>query len=241
MTIKNKKVTVITVVYNCVDSIEKTLLSVINQTQNDYEYIVIDGGSTDGTVDIIKKYHYKINFWSSEKDRGIYNAMNIGVGIANGTWLIFMNAGDTFAEETTLEKMIHHTKLFEFSILFGNTILSSKGKPIGLRKFNPKKKLFIHQSVMYLKDLHDKYGPYIDCKHITAADYFFIASCMDSEKFKHFNAVVSIYDINGISNNKKTLYQKIFFDFISGKIGYLQYVSYMMAHPIYSFVKRILF
>lgn len=241
MTIENKKVSIITVVYNCVDCVEKTLLSVIDQTQKDYEYIVIDGGSTDGTVDIIKKYQNRINFWSSKRDRGIYHAMNIGARIANGTWLIFMNAGDTFAEKTTLEKMVKYSELFECSILFGDTILSNKNRLIGLRKFNRQEKLFIHQSVMYLKVLHDKYGSYIDCKHITAADYFFIACCMDSEKFEYFNAAVSIYDINGISNNKKTLYQKIFFDFISGKIGYLKYISYMMAYPMYAFIKRILF
>ena len=98
------KVTVITVVLNGKAHIEDTLLSVLGQTYPNLEYIVIDGGSTDGTVDIIQKYQAGLAYWHTEKDEGIYDAMNKGLAKAMGHWVNFMNAGDTFyAAETVAE------------------------------------------------------------------------------------------------------------------------------------------
>ena len=98
-------VSIVTIVFNGIDILEKTILSVINQTYPNIEYIVVDGGSTDGTVDIIKKYKGKISTWISENDRGIYDAMNKGTALATGEWLGFMNAGDSYFSESTLEKI----------------------------------------------------------------------------------------------------------------------------------------
>jgi len=92
----NPLITVVTVVYNCEQFLEETILSVLNQTYDNVEYLVIDGGSTDGTLDIIKKYEHAIDYWVSEKDKGIYEAMNKGIDLASGDWVIFMNAGDEF-------------------------------------------------------------------------------------------------------------------------------------------------
>ena len=91
----NILISVVTVSYNAVATIEQTLLSVINQTYPNIEYIIIDGGSTDGTVDIIKKYADEIVYWISEPDKGIYDAMNKGIKKANGEWINFINAGDS--------------------------------------------------------------------------------------------------------------------------------------------------
>ena len=88
-------ISIITVSYNSKNVIEETILSVINQTYEKIEYIIIDGGSTDGTIDIIKKYENQITHWISEPDFGIYDAMNKGIGLANGNWVNFMNCGDT--------------------------------------------------------------------------------------------------------------------------------------------------
>ena len=99
------KISVITVVRNDVSHIEQTMLSVLNQTYPNVEYIVIDGGSTDGTVDIIMKYADKLAFWVSEPDGGIYPAMNKGLTYVTGEWVNFMNSGDSFAGDCVLEEV----------------------------------------------------------------------------------------------------------------------------------------
>ena len=93
-------VTVITIAYNCAAFIEETILSVLNQTYSNVEYIVIDGGSTDGTLDVIRKYDHAIDYWISEPDRGIYDALNKGVRASTGQWLNCMNVKDAFARPT---------------------------------------------------------------------------------------------------------------------------------------------
>lgn len=89
-------ISVITVSYNAVSTIEQTILSVINQTYSNIEYIIIDGGSTDGTIDIIRRYEDKIAYWVSEPDRGIYDAMNKGASKANGEYIAFLNSDDWY-------------------------------------------------------------------------------------------------------------------------------------------------
>lgn len=99
------KYTVITVCYNNKIGLEGTIKSVIHQTYKDFEYIIIDGASTDGSIDIIKKYSNHISHWVSEPDKGVYSAMNKGIKIAQGEYIIFMNAGDTFYSNNILEKV----------------------------------------------------------------------------------------------------------------------------------------
>ena len=97
------KVTVVTVSYNADKVIEPTIKSVVNQTYPNLEYVIIDGSSTDNTLNIIKKYSNKISAWYSEPDRGIYDGMNKGLDVATGDWIIFMNAGDRFLHKNVLK------------------------------------------------------------------------------------------------------------------------------------------
>ena len=101
-TTKEPKITVVTVTYNAKDFLEETIQSVISQTYKNIEYIIIDGGSTDGTVDIIKKYEDKIDYWVSEPDSGISDAFNKGVQQSNG-YILMLNAGDIFIHNNILE------------------------------------------------------------------------------------------------------------------------------------------
>lgn len=98
-------ISVITVVYNGAATLEDTIKSVICQRYSNVEYIVIDGGSTDGTVDIIKKYEDSIDYWLSEKDQGIYDAMNKGIALASGDYVGLLNSDDMFADDDVLQNL----------------------------------------------------------------------------------------------------------------------------------------
>jgi putative colanic acid biosynthesis glycosyltransferase len=115
--------TIVTVSYNCCSLIEKTIKSVLQQDYHDTEYIIIDGESTDGTVEIIKKYAQHLAFWCSEPDGGIYQGMNKGISHAKGEWILFLNAGDVFAETNVLTKVLPFTKNKE-----GHSVNVSKNK-----------------------------------------------------------------------------------------------------------------
>lgn len=119
------KISVVTVCYNAINDIEKTILSVINQTYSNIEYIIIDGGSTDGTMDIVNKYKDKIDVIVSEPDKGIYDAMNKGIDRATGDWINFMNAGDCFFNNVALENVFpRNYESVNFDILYGYQVHS---------------------------------------------------------------------------------------------------------------------
>jgi glycosyltransferase involved in cell wall biosynthesis len=124
---------VITVVYNNVKDIERTLLSVLNQSYADIEYIVIDGASTDGTLEVINKYQNRIAKLITEKDKGIYDAMNKGLNIATGDYVIFINSGDEFFAGDTVERVF--ATQANADIYYGETeIINDKGQSMGQRR-----------------------------------------------------------------------------------------------------------
>ena len=104
----NKKLSVITINYNNKNGLIKTINSVINQTYKDFEFIIIDGGSTDGSLEVIQEYSGQINYWVSEPDNGIYHAMNKGIVMAKGEYCNFMNSGDCFFDEQVLKNAFSH-------------------------------------------------------------------------------------------------------------------------------------
>jgi glycosyltransferase involved in cell wall biosynthesis len=114
-------ITVITVVRNGEETLEQTILSVVNQTYQNIEYIVIDGASTDATLDIIKKYEDKIDYWLSEPDEGIYYAMNKGIDLATGEWINFMNSGDGFYAIDILKDIFLRYIDDTIGVIYGNT------------------------------------------------------------------------------------------------------------------------
>lgn len=134
----SKQIAIITVTYNAEDSIEKTILSVINQTMfNDQiEYIVIDGGSTDKTISILNKYRNHFTHLVSEPDHGIYDAMNKGAKLASSPWILYMNAGDTLFDEQTIEKL-HLESRQPNCIVYGDHITTKKGEKEVLTKAAP--------------------------------------------------------------------------------------------------------
>ena len=120
------KFSIITVCYNDKEGLQKTIKSVVKQSSVNYEYIIIDGGSTDGSVDVIKKFSSKINYWISEPDKGVYSAMNKGINVAKGEYTIFMNAGDTFYSNNILEKVDNLNLHCDLAV--GNASMTRAGK-----------------------------------------------------------------------------------------------------------------
>ena len=149
-------ISIITVSFNAEKTIESTILSVINQTYPNIEYIIIDGGSTDNTIEIIKKYEHRISYWTSEPDKGIYDAMNKGVKIATGKWINFMNSGDTFYNNNIISRIFNKIDDYnQYSAIYGDTefIFSNKNK-IVTRKATKLYKIMpsCHQSIFCLSE-----------------------------------------------------------------------------------------
>ena len=131
---------IITINYNNAAGLEKTMKSVLSQTNNDFEYVVIDGGSNDGSVDVIRRYEKEFGSrlnWVSERDKGIYDAMNKGIRKAQGEYLEFLNSGDCLVDDQVVERMVGELKKRDYpSILYGNMLKSlSDGKILRDRCF----------------------------------------------------------------------------------------------------------
>jgi glycosyltransferase involved in cell wall biosynthesis len=206
---------VVTVVRNGVDVIENTILSVINQSYSDIEYLIIDGKSTDGTLDIIKKYKNKIRFWISEEDEGIYDAMNKGISNANGKFVNFMNAGDVFINSDICKLFAEEMLKKDFNVIYADVIAQSDThKSEILVKAKPLNKIwtgmiFSHQSA-FIKLSNLKETPF-DLKFKTVADFNQILSLYLNDKvFLYMPIAVSKVLIGGVSySNPKTIFEKV--------------------------------
>lgn len=197
-------VSIITVSYNAVSTIEATINSIINQTYINIEYIIIDGGSNDGTIDIIKKYANKISYWTSEPDKGIYDAMNKGIQIAKGEWINFMNCGDSFYNSSVINDIF--TKEISSDVIYGNTLLLLKNGNyiVGPKELKIMKKQlpFYHQSSFVKRKLMNKY--LFDIKYKICADYNFFHQIWENNyTFNYQNIIISNYNllIYSLSNN----------------------------------------
>ena len=196
-------ISVITVSYNAVDVIEASILSVINQNVDNYEYIIVDGGSTDGTVDVIKKYQDKITYWISETDKGIYDAMNKGVGLSKGDWCYFINAGDSFYSVDVLCNLkLEYVK--DVDVVYGaiNCITSSnsfllKPKPLKIIKDTMP---FSHQAVFVKRLILEKNS--FDINFKISADYkLFRHLFFERYRFEEIDVVVANYEAEeGVSS-----------------------------------------
>ena len=137
------KFSVITVTYNAADVLEDTIQSVITQTYHHIEYIIVDGQSTDGTLDIVQKYRNRIDHVVSEPDKGLYDAMNKGMALATGDYLCFLNAGDSFHEDDTLQQVVHSLTDPELpDVIYGETQLVDKsGHFVRMRRLSAPERL----------------------------------------------------------------------------------------------------
>lgn len=137
------KFSVITVTYNAAKVLEDTIQSIVTQTYKNVEYIIVDGGSTDGTLEIVNKYKEHIHTVVSEPDKGLYDAMNKGIALAGGDYLCFLNAGDGLHEDDTLQQMVHSLTGKELpDVLYGETeIVDSEGHFLQMRRLSAPERL----------------------------------------------------------------------------------------------------
>lgn len=202
---KKMKLSIITVNFNDAQGLERTIKSVILQTFRDYEFIIIDGGSTDGSIDIIKKYEDHINFWVSEPDGGIYQGMNKGLSHAKGDYVNFMNGGDSYHSHDVLEKIFSLNT--EADIITGTHVGSphpNVGQG-GVTMLSLYTGAVDHQASFIRRELALRH-PYDEKYRIVSDWKFFIeALIFDNCSFYYTDTIVVDVDINGISNTQKEL------------------------------------
>lgn len=205
------KVTIVTICYNIVTEVELTIKSIIDQTYPNIEYLVIDGGSTDGTVDIIKKYQDNITSWTSESDKGLYDAMNKGIERATGEWIIFMNGGDSFFSNHAIADVIAKIN-YDTIIAYGRLMcyyptfkFVYKDKPLDLSLL-VKRSIMPHQATFINVAYHKRH--LYDCTLKSASDYKFFhhAYLLDKVKFQFISVIVTNFDnYGGISKSIKAI------------------------------------
>jgi glycosyltransferase involved in cell wall biosynthesis len=200
-------ITVVTVVYNGEKFLEETILSVINQTYDNVEYIIIDGGSTDRTLEIIKKYEPYIDYWISENDIGIYDAMNKGIDLAIGDWINFMNAGDSFYDDDVLAKVFVSKCYSDFDIVYGHhQVIYPSGRKsfakAGLVKNLWKGSQFCHQATFITTHYHKLYKFNL-CTKIVADFEFFYNAWKHKAMFKGVELTVARFEAGGVSDVRR--------------------------------------
>ncbi len=202
------KISIITVVFNAVQTLEDTIKSVLGQTYDNLEFIIVDGGSNDGTLDILKRNDsLKITF-KSEPDKGIYDAMNKGIKIAKGEWIYFLGADDTFYNETVLEKVFSDSAIDSYDLMYGN-VYAHALKRVYDGEFSKDRLLFqniSHQAIFYKKKVHNKVGYYND-KYKTFADWNLNIECFfhPEIKVKYIDIIIANFAAGGLGTSQPDL------------------------------------
>lgn len=254
------KLSVITINLNNKDGLERTIKSVVNQRFTDYEYIIIDGNSSDGSKDLLEKVALEHQIkWISEKDCGIYNAMNKGILLAQGEYLLFMNSGDYLYDSEVLSTLFIND-ITEDVVLCNSLPANYYG--IGKKGFGSIQSSDItfndlylfglnHQATLIKRALFSKFGLY-DEKFKIISDRIFIIKVLglNNSTFRYVDLVISRYDTTGVSSNikdylkselepaiKEILPYRILLDYQN---GYLHAVYEFRKHPFLWFGFRIL-
>lgn len=201
------KLSIITVNFNDAEGLERTIKSVISQTFRDYEFIIIDGGSTDGSVDIIKKYESLINYWKSEPDGGIYSGMNKGILHAHGLFCNFMNSGDSYYDEKTLEKAFKKDYIEDIivgdAVFFHDESLTDPRPDRDISFYHLFSASLPHQASFIKTNLLLKYLYDENLKIVSDWKFFLQTIIIDNCSFRYIDVVVAKYDQNGISSIKQ--------------------------------------
>lgn len=199
------KISIITINRDNAHGLATTLESVREQKFRDFEQIVVDGDSTDGSLDVIRANETSIARWVSERDSGIYNAMNKGISMASGDYLLFLNSGDSLASAEVLAKIFCNDR-HEAEIIYGDTLRKIPGGGLELRKTPEKMTIFAfykfricHQSVVYRRTLFEKFGLYDETFRISADAEFNVRCLQAGVEARRVDFPISIYEGGGVS------------------------------------------
>jgi glycosyltransferase involved in cell wall biosynthesis len=242
------KITIITVVYNGKALIERTIKSVISQTYLNIEYLILDGGSTDGTLELAESLGKNIALISSGKDKGIYDAMNKGLKLATGDYVLFLNAGDELNDSNTLSKVFSLSPGAD--VYYGNTQVSDiDGKVLGERRLSPPMHMnwkslkygmcVSHQSFIAKRSLCPEYN----LNYLISADVDWVIQILKrSEKIYNTHMVISRFLEGGASNKrrKKALLER--FKIMSKHYGFFptvwNHIFILFRYPVHKMTRK---
>jgi len=203
------KITIITVCKNSQHFLAETIESVINQTYKNIEYIIIDGKSTDHTIDIIKRYSFHISSWISEKDNGMYDAINKGLRISSGDYILILNSDDVLAVNDTIRQVVEQINIEKLDYYYGNMIRSKDGKHKKVKLFPVSYEQLLlsthgtfaqHPCFFVSSNLNNILGGY-DLRYRYASDYDYILRALSTKNIegKHLNIFISKFRIHDMS------------------------------------------
>ena len=237
-------ISVITICYNSESCIGDTMHSVLGQTYENLEYIIVDGSSQDNTLrivsTIIKKYPQRNITIISEKDNGIYDAMNKAIRLANGEWLNMMNSGDVFISKDILKNVVDSGLMVQSSFIYSDFIAVDKEKRRLIKQSYDKGKI-LHQSSIYKKELHEKYGFYYVTHPYIVSDYLFFLQ-IPKNQFVKYNMPISMNDVSGVSMQGYWMeYGRISADYMMHRLSETKFIFAVIKRYVINRVKEILF
>ena len=202
------RISIITINYNNCDGLKKTIDSVVSQTCQDFEWIVIDGGSTDGSRELIEQYASHFAYWVSEPDKGIYNAMNKGLDQAKGDYLMFLNSGDWLYNDTSLERSLAHD--FNADVMYGDCVFHYADRNVKCCYPSDLTFEFLYRHSLshcssFIKRETLATVHYNEDYRIVSDLEFWVKLALVGGSFHHLDEFVSVFDTTGISSTNKDL------------------------------------
>ncbi len=243
----NPKISIITVVYNGQSLIERTIKSVLSQSYTNIEYIIMDGASSDGTLKIAEKYQHQIAVIQSGKDNGIYDAMNKGLAIATGDYVLFLNAGDELYSNETIKSVF---SFGDADVYYGNTaVVNEQGQVLGDRRLSPPGQLnwkslkygmcVSHQSFIAKRSLTEKYN----LDYSVSSDIDWVISVLKkSSKITNIKNYISKFLEGGTSNKRRKVALGERFSIMSNHYGFFQtllnHIYILFRYPFHKVSKK---
>ena len=209
------KLSIITINYNNRDGLSRTIDSIIRQTCKEFEWIVIDGDSTDGSIELIRQNEQHISYWISEPDKGIYNAMNKGLQQAHGEYCLFLNSGDWLAKNNSLDEVLPLLSgdiYVARSLYYNGREIKGKSRQLAQNTFSAStiaRESLPHQSTFIKTSLLCNAGGYDETYRLLADWAFFLQSALSgTTEFVFTDICTTIYDTRGLSATKRTLFEE---------------------------------